>query len=337
MERPAPFAGEPHPAFLSARSAGVAPGGEEVAPVARNLPPLPTLVERFLLYLAAERGRSAAYRSSIRQSLTRFHHWCAEREVQLGQVTLPLLSDYVFGLHAEGLSPSSCRVAVVHLRIFFRYLHRMRHLPANPAALLEGGRAGRHLPETLAARTVARLLESINPAEIPYGARDRAILEMLYGSGLRVSELVNLSGSQVDWEEGFLLVRGKGSKQRQVPMGGAAARALRHYLAVARPLLEQENRRVDALFLSNRGGRLTRERIRQIIKTRASEAGLEENVYPHLMRHSFATHLLENGADLRVIQDMLGHSDLSTTQVYTHLGQKQLVHMVRALHPRGKK
>ncbi len=298
---------------------------------------MPTLVERFLLYLAAERGRSAAYRSSIRQSLTRFHHWCEEHALTLPEVALPQLSTYVYEMHRSGLAPSSCRVAVVHLRIFFRYLHRERLLPVNPAALLSGGRAGRRLPETLESRSVQRLLESIDPADIPFGARDRALLEMLYGSGLRVSELVNLSGSQVDWEEGFLLVRGKGSKQRHVPMGGEAARALRHYLAEARPRLLREGRRVDALFLSNRGGKLTRERIRQIIKQRAEEAGLSENVYPHLMRHSFATHLLENGADLRVIQDMLGHADLATTQIYTHVGQRRLVHMVRSLHPRGMK
>ncbi len=301
------------------------------------MPEMPSLVERFLLYLAAERGRSNAYRNSIRQSLTRFHQWCGEHALSLPQVTLQLLSQYVYDMHHAGLAPSSCRVAVVHLRIFFRYLHRVGVLPQNPAARLSCGRAGRHLPETLDARTVQQLLESIDPQEIPFGARDRALLEMLYGSGLRVSELTNLCGSQVDWEEGFLLVRGKDSKQRHVPLGGAAARALRHYLALARPKLQQPGRRVEVLFLSNRGGKLTRERIRQIIKTRAQAAGIAENVYPHLMRHSFATHLLENGADLRVIQDMLGHADIATTQIYTHVGQKRLVSMVRALHPRGRK
>ncbi len=302
-----------------------------------ELPATPTLVERFLLYLAAERRRSNAYRSSIRQSLTRFHHWCEEQSLTLPQVGLQQLSTYVYELHRAGLAPSSCRVAVVHLRIFFRWLHREGLLPQNPAALLSGGRAGRPLPETLGAASVQQLLESIDPNDTPFGARDRALLEMLYGSGLRVSELVALSGSQVDWEEGFLLVRGKGGKQRHVPMGGAAAQALRHYLSAARPLLLKDGRRDAALFLSNRGGRLTRERIRQIIKTRAAAAGLPENVYPHLLRHSFATHLLENGADLRVIQSMLGHADLATTQVYTHVGQKQLVSLVRSLHPRGRK
>ncbi len=295
------------------------------------------LVERFLLYLAAERGRSAAYRASVLQSLTRFRHWCSSRALTAQDITLPLLSDYVLGLRREGLAASSCRVAVVHLRGFFRYLHRAGKLPCNPAALLESGRAGRPLPETLTAREVSRLLESIDPADIPYGCRDRALLEMLYGSGLRVSELIALSGSQIDWDESFLRVRGKGGKVRYVPMGEVAAQHLRRYLATARPHLLREGRREEVLFLSNRGGRLTRERIRQIIRQRAAEAGLPPQLYPHLLRHSFATHLLENGADLRVIQDMLGHADLSTTQIYTHVGQKQLVAMVKSLHPRGKK
>ncbi len=296
-----------------------------------------TQVERFLLHLAAERGRSSAYRESVRQSLTRFHHWSAARALTLEDITLPLLSDYVLELRREGLAASSCRVATVHLRGFFRYLHRVGKLPTNPAELLESGRTGRPLPETITEREVARLLESIDPADSPYGTRDRALLEMLYGSGLRVSELIALTGSQIDWDEGFLRVRGKGAKVRYVPMGAIAAQHLRHYLAAARPRLLRAGQREEALFLSNRGGRLTRERIRQIIRQRAGEAGLPAHLYPHLFRHSFATHLLENGADLRVIQDMLGHADLSTTQIYTHVGQKRLVEMVRALHPRGKK
>ncbi len=296
-----------------------------------------THIERFLLHLAAERGRSPAYRESVRQSLTRFHHWSSGRGLTLGSITLSQLSDYILHLRRAGLAASSCRVAAVHLRIFFRHLHRSGALSANPAALLESGRAGRPLPETITADETARLLESIDPGDAPYGTRDRALLEMLYGSGLRVSELIALTGSQIDWDERFLRVRGKGGKVRYVPMGDIAARHLRHYLATARPQLQRDGKREDALFLSNRGGRLTRERVRQIIRQRAEEAGLPAHLYPHLFRHSFATHLLENGADLRVIQDMLGHADLSTTQIYTHVGQKRLVEMVRGLHPRGRK
>lgn len=209
-------------------------------------------------------------------------------------------------------------------------------LPENPAALLVAGGIRRSIPETLSADHVNRLLESIDPTDVPFGARDRAMLEMLYGSGLRVSELVALRAEQIDWEEMFLRITGKGGKTRYVPLGRVAADALRRYLGEGRPKLCRAGRRAAALFLSNRGTQLTRERIRQIIKTRAAAAGLPENVYPHIMRHSFATHLLENGADLRVIQDMLGHSDLATTQIYTHVEQKRLVNLHRNFHPRGK-
>ena len=301
--------------------------------------PFPRLIEQFLLFLAAERGLSTNYRLSVQRTLERFADWCAEREHALGAVDEALLATYHRWLRTDcGLAASSCRVAMVHLRQFFRYLAREKELPANPAALLECGRAGQPLPETLGADTVNTLLQSIDPADLPYGARDRAILEMLYGSGLRVSELVNLRADQVDWEENFLRITGKGNKTRYVPLGGVAARALRSYLQHARPRLLRNGRRAgNILFLSNRGERLTRDRILQIIKERARAAGLAENVYPHIMRHSFATHLLENGADLRVIQDMLGHASLSTTQIYTHVDQKRLVALHQSFHPRGKK
>ena len=298
---------------------------------------LAAYVEQFLLYLAAERGLSAHYRISVRQSLTHFGRGLAAQHITLPEVTDAALLNYHHDLLAEGHAASSCRVMMVHLRIFFRYLTAQRILPENPAALVQGGRVGMHVPHTLTDSAVARLLESIDPHELPYGARDRALLEMLYGSGLRVSELTSLRPEQVDWEENFVRVSGKGGKTRYVPLGGEAARSLNHYRLHARPMLVREGRPLPkVLFLSKLGGPLTRERIRQIIKTRARLAGIEENVFPHILRHSFATHLLENGADLRVIQDMLGHADLSTTQIYTHVEQKRLVRMHQAFHPRGK-
>ncbi len=301
--------------------------------------PIPRLIERFLLFLAAERGLSSNYRISVQHTLERFADWCAEHGHSAESVDEPLLAGYHRWLSSDcGLAASSCRVAMVHLRQFFRFLAREKELPTNPAALLECGRAGHPLPETLGAETVNTLLQSIDPADLPFGARDRAILEMLYGSGLRVSELVNLRADQVDWEENFLRITGKGNKTRYVPLGGVAARALRSYLQHARPRLLRNGRHAgNILFLSNRGTRLTRDRILQIIKERARAAGLPENVYPHILRHSFATHLLENGADLRVIQDMLGHASLSTTQIYTHVDQKRLVALHQSFHPRGKK
>ncbi|MBR4310348.1 MAG: tyrosine recombinase [Akkermansia sp.] len=297
----------------------------------------PAHVERFLLYLAAECGLSTNYRESVRQSLTRFIGWCRERDLAPESITEPLLAEYRRHIHDEGLAFSSCRIAMVHLRRFFRYMSMRSGLPQNPAELVQGGAVNRNIPETLSAEVVAQLLASIDPTDVPFGARDRAMLEMLYGSGLRVSELVNLRPEQINWEESFLRITGKGGKTRYVPLGDMAAKALRTYAQHARHLLQKERRRVPELFLSVRGTKLTRERIRQIIKARAQAAGLSEHVYPHIMRHSFATHLLENGADLRVIQDMLGHADLATTQIYTHVEAQRLVGVHRHFHPRGKK
>ncbi|MBQ2379574.1 MAG: tyrosine recombinase [Akkermansia sp.] len=296
-----------------------------------------TLIEQFILYLAAERGLSMNYREGVRRSLSRFGQWCDARNLALPDVSEPILAEYRQYLHAEGLLPSSCRIAMVHLRRFFRYLSSRGILSTNPAELIQGGRPDRRIPETLGASQVNQLLESIDPDDIPFGARDRAMLEMLYGSGLRVSELVNLRPEQVDWDDMFLRVLGKGQKTRYVPLGGMAAIALRRYMQHARSKLVRPGQRANVLFLSNRGSALTRERIRQIIKERARAIGLPENVYPHIMRHSFATHLLENGADLRVIQDMLGHADLATTQIYTHVEKKRLVSLHRSFHPRGRK
>lgn len=294
-------------------------------------------VERFLLYLAAERGLSVHYRESVRQSLFSFGRWSEQQSVAPEEVTPERLTEYRRFLRTRDLADSSIRVAMVHLRIFFRYLHRRGGLPTDPTALMESGRVTRNIPETLSAETVNHLLSSIPADDVPYGTRDRAMLEMLYGSGLRVSELIALRADQIDWDEGYLRVRGKGGKTRFVPLGGVAAKALRDYLEHARPGLQREGQRATALFLSNRGTGLTRDRIWQIIKSRARAAGIAENVYPHMMRHSFATHLLENGADLRVIQDMLGHADLATTQIYTHVERKRLVDTVKSYHPRGKK
>lgn len=293
--------------------------------------------EQFLLYLAAECGLSVNYRESVRRSLARFAAWCNARVLTPPQITEPLLAEYRRMLHEEGLAQSSCRIAMVHLRRFFRYLKSRNVVEQDPATLVKGGHVRQAIPETLCAEAVTQMLEATDAEDIPYGARDRAILEMLYGSGLRVSELVRLRADQISWEERFLRITGKGGKTRYVPLGGMAAKALQNYVRKARFVLAKEGHRVPELFLSNRGERLTRERIRQIIRKRAAAAGLHERVYPHIMRHSFATHLLENGADLRVIQDMLGHADLATTQIYTHVEAKRLVGLHRSFHPRGRK
>jgi integrase/recombinase XerD len=199
--------------------------------------------------------------------------------------------------------------------------------------LLTLPRIERFLPETLNESEVERLIESI-PLDQPLGLRDRAMVELLYASGLRISELVNARLEHLSLEEKVIRVTGKGNKTRLVPVGAKARDALAAYLERERPR-HVKRRTGSELFLSVRGGKLTSVRCWQIVKARAKAAGLEEDVYPHLLRHSFATHLLNNGADLRVIQEMLGHADISTTQIYTHVDQDRLKAVHHKFHPRG--
>ncbi len=295
-------------------------------------------LEDFLLYQVTERGLSRNYRISLHQSLSQFLTWCQQVGFTLFTITQEQVLLYMQELQRRELHASSCRIALVHLRVFFRYLMREKHIELNPTQLIKMGRLPHRLPKNLPAERVSQLLESTDKMQLPYGARDRAILEILYGSGLRVSELLELRGSQIDWDESFLRIKGKGGKTRFVPLGTKAAEALRHYIKEARPLLVKSGKRAsDLVFLSNRGSQLTRERVRQLLIKRAQEAGLDAHVFPHLLRHCFATHLLENGADLRVIQELLGHADLGTTEIYTHVQQKTLREMHRNFHPRGKK
>lgn len=293
------------------------------------------LAERFLRYLAAEKGLSVNYQLSVRQSLESLGAALRYKGTPVGSIDEEVLTHYLRDRMHGGLAASSLRIELVHFKIFFRFAAARGYLAHDPAALLDAPRTGETLPETLDADTVARLLEAVDPSDIPFGCRDRAILELLYGSGLRVSELIELRPEQIDWNESFLRVTGKGAKTRFVPLGTASRESLRNYMTRARGRLLGKAKPSPYVFLSRRGQGLTRERIRQILRARAAEAGVREHVFPHLLRHSFATHLLENGADLRVIQDLLGHADLSTTQIYTHVEQKRLVQMHHRFHPRG--
>ena len=208
----------------------------------------------------------------------------------------------------------------MHLRIFFRWLAGMGMLEKDPSAFLEMPRQGLSLPHVLDQQTVSTLLESVDVQDIPLGCRDRALLEMIYACGMRVSEVISCKLESLDMDDAFVRVLGKGEKTRLVPVGRSALEALRTYLEI---------------FLTVRGRPLTRERVRQILRERARAAGIEQHVFPHILRHSFATHLLENGADLRIIQEMLGHADISTTQIYTHLEQQRLNAIHHRFHPRG--
>jgi integrase/recombinase XerD len=292
-------------------------------------------IDSFIRFLATERGLSENYQLSTRRSLTEFATWCSTtRKVVLPrEVTPSLIGEYLSLRKKGGLSASSIKLAVVALKIFFRFLSGKGALDRNPTETLVQPRIERYLPETLNELQVERLIESIETTP-PLGLRDRAIVELLYASGLRISELANARLENMNFEERILRVTGKGNKMRLVPVGRKACDAITSYVSLERPNLVKR-RSGSEIFLSSRGTRLTTVRIWQIIKERARRSGLEANIYPHLLRHSFATHLLGNGADLRIIQEMLGHADISTTQVYTHVDQQRLKAVHRKFHPRA--
>jgi integrase/recombinase XerD len=316
-------------------------------------------IDDFILYLATERGLSDNYQLSTRLSLEGFAHWLERRklvaamgeaaldqmlktgaepppvEVELREVTLAQIGDYLAHKKRLGLSAASIKLVVVAIKIFFRWLHVRGRVPSDVAEHLPLPRTERYLPETMNELQVDRLLDGID-TNAPRGLRDRAILELLYASGLRVSELVNARLELLDFDTRIIRVTGKGNKTRIVPVGKQACDAIRAYVERERPGTVTK-RSGSEIFLSSRGGRkLTTVRVWQIVKEVAKRAGLDLNVYPHLLRHSFATHLLSNGADLRIIQEMLGHADISTTEIYTHVDQRRLKAVHLRFHPRAK-
>ncbi len=292
-------------------------------------------IEGFILYLATERGLSANYQLSTRRSLEEFAQWLsrARQIVEPPGVTIELITEYLAVRKRGGLAAASIKLIVVAIKIFFRFLLARKLIERDPAEVLPLPRAERYLPETLNELDVERLLNSVRTTG-EFALRDQAIVELLYASGLRISELTNARLENLQLEEGVIRVTGKGSKTRLVPVGKNAREALAAYIARERPDFVKP-RTGSEIFLSVRGRKLTTVRVWQIVKRLAKHAGLEQNVYPHLLRHSFATHLLSNGADLRIIQELLGHADISTTQIYTHVDQNRLKSVHRKFHPRA--
>ncbi len=315
-------------------------------------------IEDFILYLATERGLSDNYQLSTRLSLEGFTQWLERRRlaatmgdvaldesIERGEeppavaldprdVTRQQIGDYLAHKKRLGLSAASIKLIVVAVKIFFRWLLARGRLPSDVAETLALPRTERYLPETMNELQVDRLLDGIADAA-PHALRNRAMLELLYASGLRVSELVNARLENIDLDARIIRVTGKGNKTRLVPVGRLACDAIKAYLDGERPALVKK-RTGSEIFLSARGAKLTTVRVWQIVKQTAKHAGLDLNVYPHLLRHSFATHLLSNGADLRVIQELLGHADISTTEIYTHVDQQRLKAVHLRFHPRAK-
>ena len=286
------------------------------------------------MFLATERGLSTAYQLSVRRTLETLLAWAEKNGFSAWRdLGVDDLSGFLAAQKARGLAASSLRITIVHHKIFFRFLVSRHQLEADPAEPILTPKTGSYLPETLHATHILTLLESIDTSR-PLGRRDRALLELFYSSGLRLSELGKARLENLDLDDGFIRVTGKGNKTRIVPVGGQARETIQDYLDNERPNLVKP-RSSSEIFLSIRGGPIGPDRIRQIVKERAAQAGIAQNIYPHLLRHSFATHLLEGGADLRVIQELLGHADISTTQIYTHVDQKRLNKIHKDFHPRG--
>lgn len=254
---------------------------------------------------------------------------------ELLQVSRQQLIAYLVRLKQEGRAASTVARKLASIKAFYRFLTAERYIRRNPAEVLEAASRGLHLPKVLSVQEVERLLNEPNLGTLD-GYRDKTMLELLYATGMRVSELVNVPVKNVDMKMQYVIVMGKGSKERMLPLGRTALHYLEHYLTVVRPqLLHGKPDKAAELFVTGWGGPMTRERFYEIIVAYGKSAGISKRVTPHMLRHSFATHLLNNGTDLRIVQELLGHADISTTQIYTHLDVERLREVYDKAHPRA--
>ncbi len=297
---------------------------------------LPPEMQRFVIYLETERRASAHTSRAYVGDLAQYAAYLAQVHAAVVPSSPALVRGFV-ARAAGSAGATSLGRKLSTLRSFYRFLVREGLAAGNPARAVATPRRPQRLPEALPEEEVAALVEAPGRAKDPLALRDRALLELLYASGLRVSELTGLDVGDLDLAQGLVLVLGKRDKERIVPFGRSAADALRVYLAEGRPALAATARASAALFLNRRGGRLTQRSIARRLARWVLAAGLPRHVHPHVLRHSFATHLLGNGADLRGIQELLGHASLSTTQRYTHLDWKRLAEVYDRSHPRAKR
>lgn len=290
------------------------------------------LLKIYCDYLAVEKGLSANSLSSYALDIRKLFDFLDRGKKSLLKLKEPDLVEFIHLQAQSGLSPRSLARLVSSLKSFFRFLLLENHIKKNPAEGLTSPSLWLTLPRVLSLEEVESLLEKPDLKK-PQGIRDRAVLEVLYGCGLRVSELVSLELKDVRLAQGFLICRGKGNKERIVPVGRAAARWLKTYLKEVRP--QWDRRGSTAIFLTRRGQPFTRQGIWKILKAYGQQAGLRDKIHPHVLRHSFATHLLERGADLRSVQMLLGHSQITTTQIYTHVSRDRLKQIYDRFHPRA--
>ncbi|MCL6443721.1 MAG: site-specific tyrosine recombinase XerD [Alicyclobacillus sp.] len=291
-------------------------------------------VVQFLEYLAVERGLSANTLESYQRDLLSFIAYLMNGpKIALHEVKRQHIVAYLSHLHAQGRANATISRNLASLRSFYHYLVREELLPTDPTLQVETPKIEKRLPKVLSIHEVDLLLNAPN-ASVAAGARDKAMLELLYATGIRVSELVSLKVGDVNLSTGFLRCLGKGAKERIIPIGEVAQQALLHYLRHARQHL-LKGTDDHALFLNHHGTQMSRQGFWKILKKYSREAGILKDITPHTLRHSFATHLLERGADLRAVQEMLGHADISTTQIYTHVTRGRLKEVYASAHPRA--
>lgn len=299
----------------------------------RSIDSIPAVIDAYEAYLILERGLSDNTREAYVRDVVKLVRYLETEKVTLREVTTDTLRTFAADLFDLGISPRTQARIVSGIKSFFRFLKLEGYLDSNPSLLLESPALRRHLPEVLRVDEIDAMIGAID-MEKAEGQRNRAIMETLYGCGLRVSELINLEISKLYFDEQFIMVHGKGDKERIVPISPQAIREIKDYLP-DRALLPVKRGEENILFLNRRGHRLTRVMIFYIIKQLAEAAGIRKEVSPHTLRHSFATHLLEGGANLRAIQQMLGHEDISTTEIYLHIDRSMLRAEILAHHPRN--
>jgi integrase/recombinase XerD len=300
---------------------------------------LPLDVEEFLTWLAVERGRSANTLAAYRRDLTQYTVWLRAAHLDLDSVTEPDIERYVAALRGLGKAPASVARAMVTVRTFHRFRVDDGRAVTDPAAEVAAPRTPAGLPKALSEVEVGSLLDSVVGNE-PVHRRDRAILEVLYGTGMRISELCGLSFGDVDLDAGVARVLGKGAKERMVPVGRAARAALAEWLSPSGrgafvPGRWARRGDAEAVFLNRRGGRLSRQAAWEIVRTYGDRVGLGDRLTPHVLRHCCATHMLDHGADIRIVQELLGHASVSTTQVYTKVSTERLRAVYASAHPRA--
>ncbi len=293
-----------------------------------------SLPEKFRRYLLLEKSLSKSSVEAYMFDLRKLMEYVGTRDLELTDVKHEDLLDFIACLHGLGISPRSQARIISGIRSFYKYLLIEDYIEQDPCELIELPNLGRHIPEVLSVDEIDRIVNAIDDSK-DEAQRDRAIIEVLYGCGLRVSELVNLKLTDISWKEEFVRVIGKGNKQRLAPISTRALKQIEYYLPF-RSSIDVKKGEEDYLFISKRGKHLSRITVFHIVKVLAERAGITKDISPHTFRHSFATHLLERGANLRAIQVMLGHESISTTEIYTHMDMSTLRYEILEHHPRNR-